>query len=73
MNLAILLPALLAGALFPVQSLINAQLARHVGHPITATLISVSVRTTVRNVGGAAAAPPPATGGTQKVGQHLPP
>ena len=27
MNLAILLPALFAGALFPVQSLINAQLA----------------------------------------------
>lgn len=46
MNLAILLPALIAGALFPVQSLINAQLARHVGHPITATMISVSVTAT---------------------------
>jgi len=43
MNLALLLPALLAGLLIPVQPLVNAQLARHVGHPLTATLISVSV------------------------------
>lgn len=43
MNLAILLPALLAGMLIPVQSVINAQLTRHLGHPMSATLVSVSV------------------------------
>lgn len=43
MNFALLLPALLAGMLIPVQGVVNAQLARHVGHPMSATLISVSV------------------------------
>lgn len=43
MNLAILLPALLAGILMPVQGVVNAQLTRYLGHPMTATLVSVSV------------------------------
>jgi uncharacterized membrane protein YdcZ (DUF606 family) len=36
-----LLVCLLAGALMPLQAGVNAQLARWVGHPVTASLVSV--------------------------------
>jgi bacterial/archaeal transporter family-2 protein len=40
-----LLVCLLAGALMPLQAGVNAQLARWVGHPVTASLISFAVGT----------------------------
>src|ERR1044072_6942287 len=36
---------LLAGALMPLQAGVNAQLARWVGHPVTASLVSFAVGT----------------------------
>lgn len=40
-----LLVCLLAGALMPLQAGVNAQLARWVGHPVTASLVSFAVGT----------------------------
>lgn len=40
-----LIVALCAGAMMPVQAGINAQLARWVGHPVTAALVSFTVGT----------------------------
>jgi len=36
---------LIAGALMPLQAGVNAQLARWVGHPVTASLVSFAVGT----------------------------
>ena len=40
-----LLVCLVAGALMPLQAGVNAQLARWVGHPVTASLVSFAVGT----------------------------
>jgi transporter family-2 protein len=42
-----LLVCLVAGALMPLQAGVNAQLARWVGHPVTASLVSFAVGTLV--------------------------
>ncbi len=52
-----LLVCLVAGALMPLQAGVNAQLARWVGHPVTASLISFAVGTLVLLVYSAALRP----------------
>ena len=49
---------LLAGALMPLQAGVNAQLARWVGHPVTASLVSFAVGTLALFAYAAAARPP---------------
>lgn len=53
-----LLVCLLAGALMPLQAGVNAQLARWVGHPVTASLISFAVGTLALFAYTAATRPP---------------
>ena len=53
-----LLVCLLAGALMPLQAGVNAQLARWVGHPVTASLVSFAVGTLVLFAYSAATRPP---------------
>jgi transporter family-2 protein len=53
-----LLVCLLAGALMPLQAGVNAQLARWVGHPVTASLVSFAVGTVVLFAYSAATRPP---------------
>ncbi len=48
---------LLAGALMPLQAGVNAQLARWVGHPVTASLVSFAVGTLALFAYGAALRP----------------
>ena len=52
-----LLVCLVAGALMPLQAGVNAQLARWVGHPVTASLVSFAVGTLVLFAYSAAARP----------------
>lgn len=52
-----LLVCLLAGALMPLQAGVNAQLARWVGHPVTASLVSFAVGTLALLAYSAAARP----------------
>jgi len=53
-----LLVCLLAGALMPLQAGVNAQLARWVGHPVTASLVSFAVGTLALFAYSAATRPP---------------
>lgn len=53
-----LLVCLLAGALMPLQAGVNAQLARWVGHPVTASLVSFAVGTLALFAYTAATRPP---------------
>ena len=53
-----LLVCLVAGALMPLQAGVNAQLARWVGHPVTASLVSFAVGTLALLAYTAAARPP---------------
>jgi len=52
-----LLVCLLAGALMPLQAGVNAQLARWVGHPVSASLVSFAVGTLALLAYGAALRP----------------
>jgi transporter family-2 protein len=52
-----LLVCLVAGALMPLQAGVNAQLARWVGHPVTASLVSFAVGTLALLAYSAAARP----------------
>lgn len=52
-----LLVCLVAGALMPLQAGVNAQLARWVGHPVTASLVSFAVGTLALFAYSAAARP----------------
>ena len=52
-----LLVCLLAGALMPLQAGVNAQLARWVGHPVSASLVSFAVGTLALFAYGAALRP----------------
>lgn len=53
-----LLVCLVAGALMPLQAGVNAQLARWVGHPVTASLVSFAVGTLALLAYAAALRPP---------------